>query len=67
MSAMTANQVMVLDKSAVLSAHRQIQLATSTVAYFTSDSVGIRVTWGCGQVIVDTDRVVKLTVTAPGA
>jgi HK97 family phage major capsid protein len=54
-AAITANQVLVLDRSAVLSARGNIQLATSTDAFFASDSMGIRVTRRFGQVIVDSD------------
>lgn len=44
-SARTADAILVLDRSAVLSAAGLIELAVSKDAFFTSDSVGIRAGW----------------------
>lgn len=63
--AMTADTLLVVDKSAVVSAVGEVRVATSEHAYFGSDSVGVRVTWRFGQNVVAPDRIVKLTVTAP--
>ena len=64
-NAMTADTILVLDRTAVLAAIGDVQIATSTDAYFNSDSVGMRVTWRFGVKIADTSRVIKLTVTDP--
>lgn len=66
-AAMTADQIVILDRDSVLSAAGQIQVAVSNDFYFDSDSAGIRVIWRFGQKIVDTSRVVLLTVTDPDA
>ena len=63
-NAMITGTLLVVDKSAVLSAYGAIMLATSQDAYFSSESVGIRATWRFGQRIVDPARVVKLTIAA---
>ena len=62
---MTADTLLVVDKSAVVSAVGDIRVATSEHAYFGSDSVGVRVTWRFGQNVVAPDRIAKLTVTEP--
>jgi HK97 family phage major capsid protein len=66
-AAMTADKVLILDRSAVLSAYGEVQLAVSDQAYFGSDSIGVRCTFRFGQKIVDTERVIQLDVTDPAA
>lgn len=55
-----SNEMLVLDKSAILSAHGQVQIATSEHVYFGSDSIAIRATFRFGATVADTDRVVRL-------
>lgn len=61
--AMTSGGLLVLDRTAVVTAVGQVQVATSEHVYFTSDSVGLRATWRFGQNVVRPDRLVKLAVT----
>jgi HK97 family phage major capsid protein len=63
--AMTADAGMVVDKTAVVSAVGQVQVAVSDQVYFNADSVGVRCTWRFGQNVVRPDRIGKFTVTAP--
>jgi HK97 family phage major capsid protein len=60
-SAMTAGSLIVIDKSAVVSAVGPVVVAVSDQAYFASDSIGLRCTFRFGQNVVRPDRVVKLT------
>lgn len=59
--------LLVLDSNSVLSAYGNVQLATSTDAFFAEDAVGLRATFRFGAKIADTSRVVKLTVTPAGS
>jgi hypothetical protein len=54
----------VVDSNSILSSYGQVAVATSEHAYFGSDSIGLRVTWRFGAKIVDTSRVVELTITS---
>jgi len=63
-NAMPAGQLLVLDKSTVLSAVGDVKLARSEHAYFSSDSIGVRVTWRAGWKVQRPGRVVKLTIGA---
>lgn len=58
-----SGKLLVIDKSAVLIAVGQVMLAVSDQIYFASDSLGIRCTFRFGQKLVNTARVVSLTVT----
>lgn len=60
--AMPPGTLLVVDQGSILSAYGPLQVATSEHAYFGSDSVALRVTWRFGAKIVDTDRVVSLTI-----
>lgn len=64
-NAMPPNELLLVDKAAVLSAYGQVQLAFSDQVYFGSDSIGLRCTYRFGQALVDPARVVKVTVTPP--
>lgn len=63
--AMTSGGLIVLDKSAVVSAVGQLEIATSEHVYFNSDGIAIRATWRIGQNVVHPDRIASLTVTNP--
>lgn len=60
----TAGSLVVLDKSAVLSAYGNLLVARSEDFYFSSDSVAIRATWRFGAVVADAARVVTIDVAA---
>lgn len=63
-AAVTAGTAMVLDRSEVVSAYGELELARSDEAFFTSDAVALRATWRVGWKVVRTARLRKLTVTA---
>lgn len=65
--AMPAGRLLMLDRSAVVSAVGTVQVATSTDVYFGSDSVGLRCVWRFGQNVVRPDRIVQLTVNTEGS
>lgn len=56
------NQLVVLDKRAVLSAYGQVLVATSTDYLFNQDSVALRVTFRFGAVVAKPTRVVVVDV-----
>lgn len=60
-----AGKLLVLDRSAIVSAVGQVRLAKSDQAYFSSDSVGLRCTFRFGANVVHPARIVKMTVTPP--
>lgn len=53
---------LVIDAAEVISAYGEIQVATSTDAYFNSDSVAIRATWRVGHVVPCANRIGKFTI-----
>ena len=57
----TADTLVVLDRTAILSAYGNVQLATS----FNRDSIALRVTFRFGQVVADADRVVARCAIHP--
>jgi HK97 family phage major capsid protein len=61
--AVPVETLLVVDKASVLASWGSLFLAVSEHAYFGSDSIGVRCTWRFGAKIVDTDRVVELTIT----
>ena len=63
--AMPADSLLVVDRSAVIGAQSPVRLARSDDAYFSSDSIGVRVTWRLGWSVMHPTRVAKLTTTAP--
>lgn len=60
--AMPAGTLLVVDRSAILSAYGDVRLAISQDVYFATDSIGVRLTFRFGQKLVDPARVVELTV-----
>ena len=63
-NALTGLNGLVIDRSAIVSAHGPVMVATSQDAYFTSDSVAVRATWRIGQAAVRPDRIGTFTVAA---
>lgn len=63
-AALEADQLLVVDKAAIVSAVGDVQVSTSEHAYYTSDSIGVRATWRFGAAIQRPARVIKLTVEA---
>jgi HK97 family phage major capsid protein len=65
-AAMPAGSLLVVDQSAIIGAQSPVRLARSEDAYFSSDAIGVRVTWRCGWKVMHASRVAKLTIaTAP--
>ncbi|ULE32174.1 phage major capsid protein [Mycobacterium sp. IDR2000157661] len=60
--AMPAGSLLVIDQSAVIGAQSSVRVARSDDAYFSSDSIGVRVTWRLGWKVMHATRVAKLTV-----
>lgn len=61
-SAINDNQIIILDRAAVVSAYGQLQLATSSDVFFRDDSIALRCTWRFGARIADKNRVVSLEI-----
>lgn len=66
-SALAGGTGLVIDRSAIVSAVGDVQLATSSDVYFASDSIGIRCTFRFGANVVRPERIGSFTVTAPAA
>lgn len=66
-SALSTGSGLVIDKTAVVSAVGDVQLAVSDQVYFDSDSIGVRCTFRFGANVVHPDRIGKFTVTDPAA
>lgn len=64
-SALAGGTGLVIDRSAIVSAVGDVQLATSSDVYFASDSIGIRCTFRFGANVVRPERIGSFTVTAP--
>ncbi|MHA7652958.1 phage major capsid protein [Mycobacterium sp. ML4] len=60
--AMPAGSLVVVDKTAVIGAQSPVRVARSDDAYFSSDSIGVRVTWRLGWKVMHSTRVAKLTI-----
>lgn len=60
--AMPANSGLVIDKSAVVSAVGQVQVASSEHVYFAADSIALRCTWRFGAAVVKPARLGTFTV-----
>lgn len=56
--------IIILDRTAIVSAVGDVQIATSDQRYFETDSIGVRATWRFGANLVRPERVVNLTVAA---
>ena len=63
--ALSSNNGLILDSTAVVSAVGDVQVAVSDQVYFDSDSIAVRCTFRFGQNVVKPARVAKFTVTAP--
>lgn len=63
--ALPSGTLLAVDKTAVVSAVGDVQVAQSEHVYFGSDSMGLRCTWRFGANVVHPDRIAKLTVTPP--
>lgn len=60
--AMPADKLLILDKSAVVSAVGQVMVATSADLLFDEDNIAVRATWRFGQAVVHPDRLAVVTV-----
>lgn len=60
--AMPSGQLLVLDRTAVVSAVGDVQVAVSDQVYFTSDSLALRCVFRFGQNVVRPDRLVHLEI-----
>lgn len=65
--ALSGNNGMVLDNTAVVSVVGRVMVATSEHAFFDSDTIAVRCTWRFGQNVVKPNRIGKFSVTAPTA
>lgn len=65
-SAVPAGTGVVYDRSAIVSAVGDLQLAVSTDAYFASDSIAVRCTFRFGAALVRPDRVGTFSIAAAG-
>lgn len=63
--ALAAGTGLIVDSAATVAAAGQVQVAQSTDAYFSSDSIALRATWRIGWNLVRPNRLAKFTVTAP--
>lgn len=63
-SAVTQGTALMLDKSEVVGAWGNLELARSEHAFFTDDAIAIRATWRIGWQIVRPARLQKLTIAA---
>ncbi len=64
---MPSGRLAVVDRTAIVSAVGAVQVATSTDVFFTSDSIGLRVTFRFGANVVRPERIGLFTVTNPVA
>lgn len=62
-----ADSGLVIDKTAVVSAVGDVQVATSEHAFFSADSVAVRCTWRFGANVVKANRIGKFTVADDGS
>jgi len=56
------NSLVVIDKSAVLSAYSAVEVASSEHFLFNANNVAVRLLWHVGQVVSDPDRVATVSV-----
>lgn len=63
--AMTTLTGLVVDKSAIVSAVGQVQVASSEHVYFNSDGIALRATWRFGANVVHPDRIGSFVVSDP--
>lgn len=62
--ALPADEGLVIDRSAIVSAYGPVRVDVSTDRYFEADSVGIRATWRVGHAVVRPNRLGKFTIGA---
>lgn len=62
---MDPGQALVISQPEIIAAVGMIDLATSTEAAFTSDSIVHRITWRLGWNVVHPNRLAKLAITLP--
>lgn len=63
-NALTGDNGIVIDDSAIVSAVGPVEVAANEAIYFATDGVGLRATWRIGWNIVRPNRIGKFTVTA---
>lgn len=61
-NAVSEGQAILIDRTEVVAAYGQLQLARSEDVYFTQDAIGVRATWRIGWNVVRPNRVQLLTV-----
>nr|NLI50737.1 phage major capsid protein [Propionibacterium sp.] len=64
-SAMTTLSGLVVDRTAIVSAVGQVQVATSEHVYFNTDGIALRATWRFGANVVHPDRIGSFVVADP--
>lgn len=62
-SQMAAGELLVIDRTAVVAAVGQVQVAQSEDAFFVNDAVAVRVTWRLGWTVMRPGRIAKLSTT----
>lgn len=60
---MPAKSGLLIDKTAIITAVSQLEIATSAEQYFASDSIAVRATWRTGHVLPRPNRIGKFTTT----
>ena len=60
--AVPTGSLLIVDRTAIVTAVSDVEIAVSEHAYFNSDSIGLRATFRFGQNVVRPDRLAKLTV-----
>jgi hypothetical protein len=58
---------LVIDRTAIVSAVGNVNLAFSDQVYFSSDSVAVRATFRTGHVVVRPERIGTFSISAPGS
>ncbi|WP_439029004.1 phage major capsid protein [Gordonia terrae] len=61
-AAVPSSSGLIVDSAEVISAYGEIQVATSTDAYFSSDSIAVRATWRVGHTVPRANRIGKFTI-----
>ena len=64
-AAVPAGSLLIVDRTAIVSAIGDVEVAISDQVYFNSDSIAVRCTWRFGSNVVRPNRIAKMTVTAP--
>ncbi|MCV7317258.1 phage major capsid protein [Mycolicibacillus parakoreensis] len=61
-SNVSTGELLVVDKSAIVSAAGNVRLDRSEDAFFSADLVGVRIAWRIGWAVMHADRIVKVAV-----